>query len=204
VTVHHLSEVPDSRQYGSLQERRGAPSDGNESPPRLSEVAHGKRIKIMARRKKKTLTNSEIAQAVADAAEQAERGGRSSGIRIGERRFHLKGRQLGTEATEATEGTKDMLVDPPAEAPEETEEQSAQTPPCRRSTRTRAQVTPRPEGQRRGGRPPPRARGSPLVEHFDLRGATARQVQALRFVEVSRWFPPMRDSRASQGFYTPL
>jgi hypothetical protein len=37
-------------------------------------------------------------------------------------------------------------------------------------------VTPRPEGQRRGGRPPPRARGHPLVEHFDLRGATARQV----------------------------
>jgi hypothetical protein len=50
----------------------------------------------MARKKKKTLTDAEIAQAVADAAEQAERGGRSSGIRIGERRFHLEGRQLGT------------------------------------------------------------------------------------------------------------
>jgi hypothetical protein len=37
-----------------------------------------------------------------------------------------------------------------------------------------------------------------------LRRATARQVQALRFVEVSRWFPPVRDSRASEGFYTPL
>jgi hypothetical protein len=65
-------------------------------------------------------------------------------------------------------------------------------------------VTPRPKGQRHGGRPPPRARGSPLVEHFDLRGAIARQVQALRFVEVNWWFPPMRDSRASEGFYTPL
>jgi hypothetical protein len=65
-------------------------------------------------------------------------------------------------------------------------------------------VTPRPEGQRRGGRPPPRARGHPLVEHFDLRGATARQVQALRFVEVTRWFPPQRDPRASEDFYTPL
>jgi hypothetical protein len=70
-------------------------------------------------RKKKTLTDAEIAQAVADAAEQAERGGRSSGIHIGERRFHLEGRQLGTEATK---GTEDMSVDPPAEAPEETEE----------------------------------------------------------------------------------
>jgi hypothetical protein len=57
----------------------------------MSEVVHGKRIKIMARKKKKTLTDTEIAQAVADAAEQAERGGRSSGIRISERRFHLEG-----------------------------------------------------------------------------------------------------------------
>jgi hypothetical protein len=37
----------------------------------------------MARKKKKTLTD-------ADAAEQAERGGRSSGLHIGERRFILK------------------------------------------------------------------------------------------------------------------
>jgi hypothetical protein len=46
----------------------------------------------MARKKKRTLTDVEIAQAVADAAELAERGGRSSGIHIGERRFHLEGR----------------------------------------------------------------------------------------------------------------
>jgi hypothetical protein len=31
-----------------------------------------------------------------------------------------------------------------------------------------------------------------------LRGATARQV------EVSWWFPPVRDSRTSEDFYTPL
>jgi hypothetical protein len=53
----------------------------------------------MARKKKKTLIDAEIAQAVAEAAEQAERGGRSSGIHIGGSRFHLEGRQLGTEAT---------------------------------------------------------------------------------------------------------
>jgi hypothetical protein len=47
----------------------GAPSDGDDSPPRLSEVARGKHIKIMARKKKKTLTDAEIAQAVADAVE---------------------------------------------------------------------------------------------------------------------------------------
>jgi hypothetical protein len=71
-------------------------------------------------------------------------------------------------------------MDAPAEQPtedlEETEEQTVQTPQRRHSGRTRAQVTPRPEGQHRGGRPPPRARGHPPVEHFDLRGATARQV----------------------------
>jgi hypothetical protein len=65
-------------------------------------------------------------------------------------------------------------------------------------------VTPRLEGQRCGGRPPPKARGQPLVEHFDLRGATARHVRALHFVEVARWFPPQRDTRVSEGFYTPL
>jgi hypothetical protein len=45
----------------------------------------------MARKKKKkTLTDAEIAQAVADAADAVERGGRSSDIRIGDSRFILK------------------------------------------------------------------------------------------------------------------
>jgi hypothetical protein len=150
----------------------GTPSDGDESPPRRTEVAHGKRVKIAAKRKR-TLTKAEVAQTVADAAEAAERGGRSSGIRIGESRFHLEGRQLGTEATKET---VDAPIEQPTEDLEETDEQTVQTPQRRRSGRTRAQVTPRPEGQRRGGRPPPRVRGHPPVEHFDLRGATARQV----------------------------
>jgi hypothetical protein len=98
----------------------------------------------------------------------------------------------------------DAPAEQPIEDPEETEEQTVHSPQHHRLGHTRAQVTPRPEGQRRGGRPPPRARGHPPVEHFDLRGATARHVQALRFVEVTRWFPPQRDPRASEGFYTPL
>jgi hypothetical protein len=110
----------------------------------------------MAKKKKRTLIDVEIAQAVADAAELAERGGRSSGIHIGEHRFHLEGQQLGTEATEGTE-TEDMPVDLPTEDPTETEEQTVHSPPHRRSGRTCVQVTPRPEGQRRGGRPPPGA-----------------------------------------------
>jgi hypothetical protein len=158
----------------------------------LTEVAHGKRKKISAKKRKRTLTEAKVAQAIADATDLAERGGRGSGIHISE---------LGTEATEET---GDQPVEQPTEETEETEEQTVQTPPRRRSGCMRAQVTPRLEGQRRGGRPPPRARGNPPVEHFDLRGATARQVQALRFVEVGRWFPPQRDPRASEGFYTPL
>jgi phage FluMu gp28-like protein len=57
----------------------------------MTEVAHGKQKKMAAKKRKRTLTEAEVAQAVADAAELAERGGRSSGIHIGERRFHLEG-----------------------------------------------------------------------------------------------------------------
>jgi phage FluMu gp28-like protein len=53
----------------------------------VTEVAHGKRKNIATKKRKRTLTEVEVAQAVADAAELAERGGRSSGIYIGERRF---------------------------------------------------------------------------------------------------------------------
>jgi hypothetical protein len=72
--------------------------------------------------------------------------------------------------------TEDAPTEQPTEDLEDIEEQTVHSPQRRRSGCTRAQVTPRPEGQRRGGHPPPRARGHPLVEHFDLRGATARQV----------------------------
>jgi hypothetical protein len=106
----------------------------------LTEVAHGKRKKISAKKRKRTLTEAKVAQAIADATDLAERGGRGSGIHIGERRFHLEGRQLGTEATEET---GDQPVEQPTVETEETEEQTVQTPPRRRSGCTRAQVTPR-------------------------------------------------------------
>jgi hypothetical protein len=47
---------------------------------------------LAIKKRKRTPTEAEIAQAVADAAEHAERGGRGSGIHIGECRFHLDGR----------------------------------------------------------------------------------------------------------------
>jgi hypothetical protein len=39
----------------------GAPSDGDESPPRRTEVAHGKQVKIAAKKRKRTLTEAEVA-----------------------------------------------------------------------------------------------------------------------------------------------
>jgi hypothetical protein len=129
----------------------------------LIEVARGKRKKVITKKRKRT--EEEVAQAVAEATDRAERGGRGSGIQIGERHFHLEGRQLGTEATEQIE---EQL----AEQKEESPDQTQQTPPCCHSGQMRAQVTPRPEGQRCGGHSSPIAHGQPPIEHFDLRGAT--------------------------------
>ena len=42
------------------------------------------------------------------------------------------------------------------------------------------------------------------MTHLDLRAATAKQVQQLRFMEFDVWFSPRRDERAAEGFYTPL
>jgi hypothetical protein len=47
--------------------------------------------KTFAKKRKRPLTEAEVAQAVADATDRAERGGRGSDIQIGERRFHLEG-----------------------------------------------------------------------------------------------------------------
>ena len=42
------------------------------------------------------------------------------------------------------------------------------------------------------------------MTHLDLRAATTKQVQQLRFVDFEQWFPPRRDDRALEDFYTPL
>jgi hypothetical protein len=58
----------------------------------VTEVARGKRKKLAVKKRKRTPIEAEIAQVVADAAERAERGGRGSGIHIGDCRFHLDDR----------------------------------------------------------------------------------------------------------------
>ena len=42
------------------------------------------------------------------------------------------------------------------------------------------------------------------MTYVDLRAAIAKQVQQLRFMQFEDWFPPRRDERALEGFYTPL
>ena len=42
------------------------------------------------------------------------------------------------------------------------------------------------------------------MTHLDLRAATTKQVQQLRFVDFEQWFPSRRDDRGLEGFYTPL
>ena len=42
------------------------------------------------------------------------------------------------------------------------------------------------------------------MTHLDLRAATAKQVQQVRFVQFKDWFLSRRDERALEGFYTPL
>jgi hypothetical protein len=49
----------------------------------MIELARGKRKKLDVKKRKRTPTDAEIAQVVADAVERAERGGRGSGIHIG-------------------------------------------------------------------------------------------------------------------------
>ena len=90
------------------------------------------------------------------------------------------------------------------QAKEAEETEQAPQPQLRHSGRTHVPVSPRPPTQRRGSRPPPRPQGPPPVVHLDLRATTAKQVWQLRFVEFDAWFPPRRDERAIEGFYTPL
>jgi hypothetical protein len=84
VTVHHLSCLTIDLSVSVFLSHRffsawlatknvgGAPSDGDESPPRLTEVARGKRKKTSTKKRKRQLTEVEVAQAVANTADRAE------------------------------------------------------------------------------------------------------------------------------------
>ena len=103
---------------------------------------------------------------------------------------------------DALEGARVEEIEPQEET--EQHQEQAEQPWLQCSSRTHTQVSPRPETQRRGSRPPPRPQGPPMVIHLDLRAATARQVQQLCFVEFEQWFLSRRDERASEQFYTVL
>ena len=46
--------------------------------------------------------------------------------------------------------------------------------------------------------------GSKPVVSISYLNCVLPKVQSLRFIEFEVWFPPRRDERASEGFYTPL
>ena len=80
----------------------GGPSDDERCPPRLTEQEKAKGPKKVLAKKKRKLADREAERAavVAAIAERAERGGRGSGVHIGEIPFHLEDRGLGTEEIE--------------------------------------------------------------------------------------------------------
>jgi hypothetical protein len=83
----------------------GDEGDGGGSPPRLTEVARGKRKLLSRKKRTREEQDAEEALTVARAADRAEKGGRNSGILIGDSltRVLLSDRVLGTEAPEVTE-----------------------------------------------------------------------------------------------------
>jgi hypothetical protein len=62
----------------------GDGGDVGDSPPRITEVARGKRKLISTKKHTRKDREAEEALAVAQAAKRAESGGRGSGILIGE------------------------------------------------------------------------------------------------------------------------
>jgi hypothetical protein len=85
---------------------RGGDEEG--APPCLTEKAKGKRKVLAKRKRRRADRDTEMAEEVAVAAERAERGGRGSGIQIGESRFHLEGRELGTNEPTQTKQTEEQ------------------------------------------------------------------------------------------------
>ena len=76
--------------------------DNESHSPCLTEQEKGKGPKKTIIKKKHKHGDIEVERAalVTAITERAEKGGRGSGIRIGEAQFHLKGRELGTKETE--------------------------------------------------------------------------------------------------------
>jgi hypothetical protein len=103
-----LSAIVDSLDLATMARCKNVsrPSRGGDEerdPPRLTEKAQGMR-KVLAKRKRKRADRD---TEMAAAAECVERGGRGSGIQIGESHFHLEGRELGNDEPTQTEQTKE-------------------------------------------------------------------------------------------------
>jgi len=196
--------------------------DGGGDPPRrLSAAEKGKGKKLATKKRKASDREAEVAEAVATAAEAAERGGREGALRIGadltprQRRVVLEAeaRHGSPPGTVMNGGQRVRLVvrDPAQEDPDIEVEAQAEDPaheqeqPLRRSTRARTQPTPR-TGMSSQSTSTARAtlasRQRPVMIHRDLTLVSAREIQQLGFVPFPTWFLAARDPRAGARFYT--
>jgi len=193
----------------------------------VAEKGNGK--KLATKKRKASDKEVEIAEAVAAAAEAAERGGRSGALRIWadltprQRRAVLEaeamhgsppgtimlgGQRVRNTVRDPTQEDPDTEteVEAQAEGPVEAQQQEQ---PLRRSTRTRTQATPRTgtQGQSTSAARTTRAtstpapRQAPVQIHKDYTQVSTREIQGLRFVPFHTWFPAAKDPRASARFY---
>jgi len=217
---------------GPVASLGGSPGgDGGGDPPRrLSAAEKGKGKKLATKKGKASDREAEVAKAVAAAAEAAERGGRSSALRIGadltpcQRRAVLEaealhgsppgtimlgGQRVRIAVREPAQEDPDTETEAEAQAegPIETQQQEQH---LRRSTRTRTQAIPRTgtQGQSTStarstpARGTPAPRQAPVRIHKDYTHVSAREIQELRFVPFPTWFLAARDPRASARFHT--
>ena len=174
----------------------GGPGDEDpRSPPLLPTKVKGKAKKVAMKKRKYADADTKRAAVVAATIERVERGGARSGVVIADQlspaqraaieqvechhgspagTVMLEGRRVALEETQP-QGEPQQQIEQAREG--EPVEETEQAPQLHCSSRTHTQVTPRPETQRRGSRPPPRPQGPPLVTHLDLRAATTKQVQ---------------------------
>jgi hypothetical protein len=191
---------------GSAAGSGGSPGgDGGGDPPRrLSAAEKGKGKKLATKKRKASDRETEVAEAVAAAAEVAERGGRSGALRIGadltprQRRAVLDakamhGSPLGTIML-GGQRVRITVRDPAQEDPDTETEAEAQAEgltealqqeqPLRRSTRARTQAIPRTgtQGQSTSaarstpGRGSPAPRQAPVRIHKDYTQILAREI----------------------------
>jgi len=194
---------------------------GDDRPRQFTAAKKGKGKKVLAKKRKASDQEAEVAHIVAATAEGAEVGGRLGSLWIGselttaQRRAVLQvEQQHGSPPGTIMLGEHQVRIDVrelAQEEPETQEETEAQPKeqPLRRSTRARTQAASRPATQSQSSpltssSTPARSTPAPALAriHKDYTRVSTREVQELRFAPFPTWFPPTRDQQDHARFYT--